>query len=93
MGLGGRALRNTPSGVIRRPPPQSRQNVKPSDSCGQKTAYGAYQRLVDLELDDFSTDLFRFRLSGKERLYGFRIEAEAMFYMLWYDPHHKIYPS
>lgn len=53
----------------------------------------AYDRLIELELDDFAEDIFRFRMSGKERLYGFRVEPTAMFHMIWYDPHHKIYPA
>lgn len=53
----------------------------------------AYQRLVDLKIDDFAPNIFRFRLSGKRRLYGFRIEATAMFHMIWFDPKHMLYKS
>lgn len=51
----------------------------------------AYQRLIDLQLDDFAPNIFRFRLSGRRRLYGFRIAATGMFHMIWFDPTHSIY--
>lgn len=46
-------------------------------------------RLIDLELDD-QTRIFRFRLSGKKRLYGFTFCN--VFATVWYDPNHNIYP-
>lgn len=49
----------------------------------------AYKRLVDLNLDD-QDHIFRFRLDGKKRLYGF-LFAEV-FKTVWYDPTHQIYP-
>lgn len=49
----------------------------------------AYARLVDLEKDDVD-EVFRFRLSGKQRLYG--ITREHMFMVLWWDPDHNVYP-
>ena len=51
----------------------------------------AYERLIKLELDDFATSIFRFRLSGLQRLFGFRIPATAMFHMVWFDPEHRLY--
>lgn len=33
----------------------------------------------------------RFRLSGRERLYGFLISNE--FHLVWWDPEHEIWPS
>lgn len=50
----------------------------------------AQKRLYDLEYDDFDK-IFRFRISGRKRLWGFRI-CECFFF-LWYDPKHEIYPS
>jgi hypothetical protein len=49
----------------------------------------AIKRLVQLELDD-QTRIFRFRLSGKRRLYGFTFSD--IFATVWYDPTHNIYP-
>jgi hypothetical protein len=34
--------------------------------------------------------LFRFRLGGKERAWGFK--AQAHFHLVWWERHHKIYP-
>jgi hypothetical protein len=57
----------------------------------EKLVDEAHQRLIELKLDDFAPDIFRFRLSGKRRLFGFRIEATAIFYTVWFDPDHAIY--
>lgn len=35
--------------------------------------------------------VFSFRLTGKERLIGFR--DKAIFVILWYDPYHEFFPS
>lgn len=59
----------------------------------EKLVNEAYQRLVELELDDFAPDIFRFRLNGRCRLFGFRIEPTATFYTIWYDPDHAIYEA
>lgn len=50
----------------------------------------AQQRLQELQLDDFD-DLFRFRLGNKRRLWG--ILDEDMFYPVWWDSEHKVYPQ
>ena len=49
----------------------------------------AYDRLLFLHLDDFTDCIFRFRLSGKERLYGFRVST--VFHYVWWDPNHLLY--
>jgi hypothetical protein len=49
----------------------------------------AQQRLDEIDLDDLS-ELFRFRLMGEQRLWGVRIGVQ--FYVVWWDPHHKVYP-
>jgi len=36
-------------------------------------------------------ELFRFRLSGKQRLWGIR--DRERFRILWWDPEHEVYPS
>lgn len=48
----------------------------------------AVTRLEELQIDDFAPDIFRFRIAGRKRLYGFRINPK--FYLLWYDPTHEI---
>jgi len=50
----------------------------------------AQRRLQQLQLDDFD-ELFRFRLSNKGRLWGI-IEGHV-FYPVWWDPEHKVYPQ
>ena len=49
----------------------------------------AQLRLLALERDDVDC-VFRFRLSGKQRLYG--IQQMPVFFVLWWDPEHNIYP-
>ena len=48
----------------------------------------AQNRLIEIERYD--DDIFRFRLGGKPRLWGFRVVAD--FQILWFDPEHEIYP-
>jgi len=50
----------------------------------------AQAQLQKMKLDDFDA-LFRFRFSGKERLWGVRIDN--IFYLLWWDPEHEVCPS
>ena len=50
----------------------------------------AQNRLVEKKLEDCDT-LFRFRLTGTERLWGARMEN--IFYLLWWDPDHEVCPS
>lgn len=45
-------------------------------------------RLLDLE--KITDTIFRFRLGGKPRLWGFRVVGN--FEVLWFDPEHEIYP-
>lgn len=47
-------------------------------------------RLADLEKDD-NDEIFRFRMSNLERLYGFIRAAD--FEVIWFDPTHQIYPT
>lgn len=51
---------------------------------------GVAARLTDIGHDD-RTQLSRLRLGGKRRLYGFR--EDNVFYVLWWDPEHDVYPS
>lgn len=50
----------------------------------------ARDRLVKFKLDDVD-ELFRFRVSGKQRIWGIR-EFDA-FKILWWDPDHEVCPS
>ncbi|MFI7126049.1 hypothetical protein ACIBQ1_10170 [Nonomuraea sp. NPDC050153] len=53
----------------------------------------AQTRLRELELDEFDA-VFRFRLSGPERLWGvISDESPRVFYPIWWDPQHKICPG
>ncbi|MFR6280946.1 MAG: hypothetical protein ACLUKK_07170 [Lacrimispora saccharolytica] len=49
----------------------------------------AQKRISDLRLN--IDQVFSLRLSGKVRLYG--ILEDGVFFILWYDPEHEIYPS
>lgn len=50
----------------------------------------ARKRLIDLRLDDID-ELWRFQLTGRNRLWGLRVRH--VFYVLWWDPDHRICPS
>ncbi|MEM9019318.1 MAG: hypothetical protein AAGC44_02045 [Planctomycetota bacterium] len=50
----------------------------------------ACKRLEQLAFDDLDS-LFSMRLSAKKRLFGVR--KEPYFYVLWWDPDHKVCPS
>lgn len=41
--------------------------------------------------ETFGDDMFRFRLSGTRRLWGFR--QRATFHVVWWDWGHKVYPT
>jgi hypothetical protein len=49
----------------------------------------AVKRLEEKQLDD-QEEIFRFRMTNLERLYGFIIGTS--FATVWFDPIHKIYP-
>ncbi len=50
----------------------------------------ARKRLLKINQEDLD-DLFRFRFSGKQRLWGIR--QQQSFKLLWWDPDHEICPS
>lgn len=50
----------------------------------------ASARLTDINLDDM-TKIYRFRLTNKERFFGFLLHH--VFLALWWDPVHKVYPT
>jgi hypothetical protein len=39
----------------------------------------------------FNETMFRFRLTGEQRLWGFR--RGRVFHIVWWDPDHKVYPT
>lgn len=55
--------------------------------CGD-LCYEAVNRLFEIE--KIEDTIFRFRLGGRERLWGFRYLNK--FSILWFDPTHQIYP-
>lgn len=40
---------------------------------------------------DVSGPLWSFRVSGEQRIWGLKLGSE--FHVLWWDPHHRVYPS
>jgi hypothetical protein len=59
----------------------------PQSNCCER----AQNRLIALELDDYRDDWFRFRTTGKRRLWG--IIDEDVFYPVWWDTEHEVCPS
>lgn len=56
------------------------------DNCSKE----AQKRLKEIDLDDLE-QLFSLRIGGRERVFGWR--RGSVFYVLWWDPDHKIFPS
>jgi len=69
---------------------QIEQNKKYNHSVGIDALCPTARKRIDhLKLD--VDELFRFRLSGKQRLWGIR--DRERFKILWWDPDHEICPS
>lgn len=49
----------------------------------------AKDRFNELNLDEFSDNVYSIRLKNKERLYGILIDG--VFFILWYDINHTVY--
>jgi hypothetical protein len=49
----------------------------------------AQERWIEKNLEQFET-AFRFRLGGKKRAWGYRLQAH--FHLVWWERNHKIYP-
>lgn len=49
----------------------------------------ARDRLKEIKMDDYD-EIFRFRMTNQERLYGFVVSAA--FIAVWFDPTHKVCP-
>lgn len=56
----------------------------------EEVSSAAQRRISVLRLDEQFSELFRFRVGGRQRLWGF--EVEGTFYVLWWDPDHQVYP-
>jgi len=52
----------------------------------------AQERLSVLGHDDEDT-LFRFRDGRTKRLWGFHASGDGVFYVLWWDPNHQVFPT
>lgn len=50
----------------------------------------ARDRMIELHMEDVDR-IFSLRLTSKERLYG--ILEEGIFFVIWHDPNHEIYPT
>jgi len=50
----------------------------------------AQDRWFELDLGEFADDVFRFRLEGTKRAWGYILQAH--FHLVWWERHHKIYP-
>lgn len=50
----------------------------------------AQERAVEMKLPTLANAMSRFRLTGAGRLWG--IEYDGVFYIVWWDPNHTVYP-
>lgn len=66
---------------------RKRNHAHPLDSV----CVAAQNRIAELRLDEIFEELFRFRISGEKRLWGFRVED--VFHLLWWDPRHQVFPT
>ena len=51
----------------------------------------ARNRIEELQYDDVDDRMFRFRLDGAGRLWGY--ERDGIFHAVWWDPNHQVYPT
>lgn len=51
----------------------------------------AQKRIEALQYDDIQEPMFRFRVNGTSRLWGW--EVAGIFHAVWWDPNHKVYPT
>ncbi|SNV77844.1 Uncharacterised protein [Corynebacterium imitans] len=65
-----------------------KKRARNHDQAIESLSKEAQKRLS--ELPAVEERLFRFRLSGETRLWGFR--SGALFRILWYDPEHQVSP-
>ena len=55
----------------------------------EKLTYEAKHRVDELKLNE--SELFSMRLQGLVRLWGMIDPKDGCFFILWYDPNHKVY--
>jgi hypothetical protein len=77
-------LRNQSTGNVRRRPLHHSQPIESLPTKAQKI-------ITDLRLNEIVDEFFRFRMGGTKRLWGFVING--VFYIVWWDPDHKVYPT
>ncbi len=65
-----------------------KHHSQPLDSIARDAQRDAQRARLD---ETFGDTVFRFRLGSTQRLWGFR--QEQVFYVVWWDPKHKVYPS
>jgi hypothetical protein len=66
-----------------------KHHEQPIDSLTSPEAKGAIaQEALD---ETFGDSIFRFRLQGEQRLWGFR--NDSTFHVMWWDPNHDIYAT
>jgi hypothetical protein len=53
--------------------------------------HDAQRQIENLEYDDIAPEMFRFRLDGTARLWGY--EVGGVFHVVWWDPNHKVYET
>ena len=52
----------------------------------------AMERIRELEYDDIAEQMFRFRLAGTPRLWGYEV-GDGIFHAVWWDPDHRVFPA
>jgi len=67
-----------------------RRRKKHHDMDIEEICIEAYKRWIRIGLEDYDT-IFRFRFGGEKRLWGFT--EINKFFLIWWDPKHKIRPS
>jgi hypothetical protein len=61
------------------------------DQSIERLCSDAQRRLTELERDDMGPTMFRFRVGGPIRFWGYAVDG--IFYAVWWDPRHRVYPT
>jgi hypothetical protein len=67
----------------------SRHKMHHSHELDDLIAEAQTRWMRDLNLDEFADSIFRFRLGGTRRAWGYVVQAH--FHMVWWERHHRIY--
>lgn len=71
---------------------QAGGHKKHHDQLIESLGSDAQRNIARNKLDEiFGDSIFRFRLSGQKRLWGFR--DSRTFHAVWWDPNHKVYET